>query len=181
MNVLKTKHEMWFLLGTHVNLCFWEMTRRRWEEATSNTHAVVLVAVPRKCTVWPPQALRSSLNKSVLRPFLFETKRGASGRNTGRERILKFQRWVLILELHVGCEIQLLEARLWETLVCRLYSSWFFFFWFFLSLCMSCGTTRERSPRSSVQALWTAEHELWIFGGQGCISDLLFWPSHWEL
>lgn len=131
---------------------------------------------PQKMHTLTPQALReSSLNESVLRTFLFETKRGVSGCKTRRERILKFQRWVLISELHVGCEIQLLEARLWETLVCRLYRSSFVFV--FLSLCMSCGTTHEHLPRGSVQALWTAEHELWIFGGrdafQICSFDLV--------
>lgn len=48
---------------------------------------------------------------------------------------------------------------------------------------MSCGTNDTwvlclvvDSKLSS-----TAERELWIFGGQGCISDLLFWPgSCWE-
>lgn len=62
----------------------------------------------------------------------------------------------------VGCEMQL---------------------FFFLSLCISCGTNDTRALCLVVESKLssTAERELWIFGGQGCISDLLFWPgSCWE-
>lgn len=62
----------------------------------------------------------------------------------------------------VGCEMQL---------------------FFFSSLCISCGTNDTRALCLVVESKLssTAERELWIFGGQGCISDLLFWPgSCWE-
>lgn len=164
MNVLKSRHEMWFLLGRHVNLYFWEMTPRRSKEATGNTRALVLVALPRNWTRWPHKHYGKSL---LNRSFLFQKRTRGVWMHHSKRKDLK----ISTLGLDFGTPCWLWDTTTWGPTVgntcLQTLLLVFFFFWV-------CG-------RGLVQALWTAEHELWIFGEQGCISDLLFWPSHWEL
>lgn len=110
MNVPKTRHEMWFLLGRHVNLCFWEMTQRRLKEATSKTHAVALVAVPRKCTRWPHKHYsKPSLSKS----FLFQERTRSVCIQHSKRKDLK----ISTLGLDFGTPCGLWDTTTWGTTV----------------------------------------------------------------
>lgn len=142
---------MWFLLGTHVNLCFWEMTQCRWKEATCNTRAVVLVAVPRKCTRWPHKHYgKSSLSKSLLRPFLFQKHMRSVWIQHSERKDLK----ISTLGLDFGTPCGLWDTTTWGPTVGKLLSA------DFSPRVLFFGFVYELQERTRALALWFSASSL---------------------